>query len=185
MESQLFVLIVEDQESDCALVVREIRKHYQRALYERVDTAEGLRAALDARTWDIIISDYAMPRFDGISALKLVRERGLDIPFILASGTVGEEVAVAAVKAGANDYVMKDSLTRIGTVIEREIREVHARRESIKAHLAVREIDERNRAIITTAAEGIITFDRSGTIESFNQSAERIFGYSAEEAVGQ
>src|SRR5678815_3526966 len=95
---------------------------------ERVDTPESMRAALDRQSWDMVISDYVMPRFSGFAALRILQEKQLDLPFIIVSGHIGEETAVAAMKAGAHDYLMKDRLARLVPAVERELREADIRR---------------------------------------------------------
>jgi len=129
----LRVLIVEDSENDAELLLRELRRGGYAPEFERVETPEGLDEALSRESWDIIISDYAMPRFNGLHALKLTLEKGIDIPFIIVSGSIGEDVAVAAMKAGAHDYLMKNNLARLLPAIERELREVRVRQERRQA----------------------------------------------------
>ncbi len=129
--------MVEDSETDALLIVRQLRVAGYEPQFERVDTEAALRAALDRQAWDLIISDYNMPGFSGTAALSVLRERGLDIPFIFVSGSIGEDVAVAAMKAGASDYVMKERLKRLAPAIERELREVDVRRERRRAQDAV------------------------------------------------
>ncbi len=124
----LRVLIVEDVEDDAELLVQEIRRKGYDPLYERVDTEKAMQDALDRQTWDIVICDYSMPGFNAISAMELKRKNQNDLPLILVSGTIGEEVAVEAMKAGADDYVMKNNLTRIVPAIERELEEYEERR---------------------------------------------------------
>src|SRR5688572_26759058 len=99
MNTRLNVLIVEDVESDAELVLEQLRRGGYDPVFHRVDTAAGMNEALDTKSWDIIISDYAMPTFSGLAAVAILRARGLDIPFILVSGTIGEEVAVEAMRA--------------------------------------------------------------------------------------
>ena len=111
------------------LLIRELRREGYEISSERADTAAGLSAALDAQTWDIVLCDFNMPRFSGLEALQIVRGRGLDVPFIFVSGAIGEDVAVAAMKAGAQDYVMKGQLKRLPPAIERELRDAAVRRE--------------------------------------------------------
>lgn len=129
MSRSLSVLIVEDSENDAELVLRELRRCGYEPIYERVETPEAMGSALDRQTWDIIISDCNMPRFSSPSALALLKERGLDIPFIIVSGTIDEETTIAVIKAGANDYLLKNNLGRLIPVIEREIKEAKVRKE--------------------------------------------------------
>jgi signal transduction histidine kinase len=128
MSQKISVLIVEDSEPDCVLTVRLLEKSGGYEVYhERVDTADAMRKALKAKTWDLILSDYKMPQFSATLALEVLQETGLDIPFIIVSGSIGEETAVAAMKAGSHDYVMKDHLARLIPAIERELRDAQVR----------------------------------------------------------
>ncbi|MCC7573125.1 MAG: response regulator [Candidatus Methanofastidiosum sp.] len=126
-KSPLRVLIVEDSEDDAELLVRLIKKGDFNVNYERIDTAKQMVEALTNKQWDVIISDYKMPGFSGIKALEILNEFGIDIPFILVSGTIGEQLAVEAMRKGANDYLMKDNLSRLVPAIEREIKECNIR----------------------------------------------------------
>jgi signal transduction histidine kinase len=135
--SPLRLLLVEDSEDDAALVLRELRRGGYEVSHTRVESAEGLEAALDAGPWDVIITDYALPGFDGLAAFAQVRARGLDVPFLIVSGKIGEDVAVAAMKAGVHDFVLKDRMGRLAPAVAREIREaeVRAERRRIQEHL--------------------------------------------------
>jgi diguanylate cyclase (GGDEF)-like protein len=129
MPKPLRVLIVEDSENDSLLLLRGLWRGGYEPQFERVDTPETMAAALRAQEWDVVISDYSMPKFNGLAALWLLKQSGLDLPFILLSGTVGEDVAVEAMKAGAHDYVLKSNPQRLVYAIEREIREAEMRRQ--------------------------------------------------------
>jgi signal transduction histidine kinase len=129
---KLRALLVEDRRDDAELVIMELRRGGYEVVHERVETAAALTAALNRDGWDIVLSDFSMPRFSGPAALALVRGMGLDIPFIIISGTVGEEAAVAAMRSGANDYVFKGSLGRLCPAIDRELREAAMRAEQRK-----------------------------------------------------
>ena len=126
------VLFVEDSPEDAELVRRALERGGYRLIHERVDTREDLLAALERCPWEIVLSDYAMPQFSGPGALEVVRSRGLDVPFIIVSGTIGEDAAVAAMRSGANDYVLKQSLARLCPAVERELREAELRAERRK-----------------------------------------------------
>ncbi len=128
MSVPLRVLLVEDSADDAELVLRALRRGGYQPEHRRVDTPEDMARALDEHDWDIVLADYAMPRFSAFDALAMVQERGLDIPFIVISGTIGEEIAVQAMKAGAHDYLMKDNLARLVPAVERELREADERR---------------------------------------------------------
>jgi signal transduction histidine kinase len=124
MGKPLRVLIVEDNEPDALLVVHELKSGGFDVMFERVDTAETMSAALAKQTWDIVLSDYSMPRFSAPLALALVKERNPDLPFIIVSGTVTEDIAVEAIHAGAHDFMAKGKLGRLIPAIERELRDV-------------------------------------------------------------
>jgi len=128
----LKVLIVEDSEQDAALLLRELQKAGYSPVYRRVDTASDMSNALDTASWDIIISDHSMPSFSSLDALQILRDKGLDLPFIIVSGQIREDTAVGAMKIGANDYIMKGNLKRLGPVIERELEELANRRQRRK-----------------------------------------------------
>ncbi|AEE92634.1 Response regulator receiver modulated metal dependent phosphohydrolase [Tepidanaerobacter acetatoxydans Re1] len=127
MNKPLRVLIVDDSEDDTLLLVRKLKRDGFNPTFERVDTPEAMEDALSKNTWDIILSDYNIPRFDAFAALDMLKKSGIDIPFIIVSGAIGEETAVAAMKAGAHDYVMKDNLARLVAAIERELGEAQIR----------------------------------------------------------
>ncbi|WP_434383913.1 hybrid sensor histidine kinase/response regulator [Melittangium boletus] len=125
----LKLLLIEDAEDDALLVLRELRRSGYDVTCTRVETAEALLQALKTSPWDAIISDYALPRFDALAAFHLVRLRGLDVPFLIVSGQMGEDTAVAAMKAGVHDFMLKDRLTRLGPALTRELREARLRAE--------------------------------------------------------
>src|SRR5919106_762119 len=129
MGIKLRVLIVEDQDDDALMLLRMLRRAGYELTFERVDTAKALEAALDRQTWDIIIADYTLAKFNALAALAHVKERGFDVPFIIVSGSIGEDIAVAAMKAGTHDYIMKNNLARLIPAVERELREAEQRRQ--------------------------------------------------------
>jgi signal transduction histidine kinase/ActR/RegA family two-component response regulator len=131
----LRVLIVEDSPDDALLLELELRRAGYQPMCQRVEKAAELSAALDQRPWQAIIADYVLPSFSGLDALRLVKARGLDVPFIIVSGHITENTAVAAMKAGAHDYVMKNNLARLGPAIDRELQEAGLRRERRAAEL--------------------------------------------------
>lgn len=174
----LHVIIVEDSEDDVALILRQLRRGGYDPTHIRVETASQLIAGLEEGIWDIVISDYSLPQFSGLAAIEICAKRGFDIPFILVSGTVGEEEAVQAMKAGAHDYLMKGNLPRLAPAVRRELREAQARRERLRA-------EARLASILDTAADAIIGVDESRNIVFFNQGAEDIFGYETREILGE
>jgi signal transduction histidine kinase len=151
-DKSIRVLLVEDSEDDAALVLRELYRADYEPIWIRVQTREAMLLALE-QTWDIVLSDYSLPDFDAPSALSVVKECGLDVPFLIVSGTIGEEVAVQAMKLGAHDYILKDRLTRLAPAIERELREarVRAERKRMRHELLVAE----RMAAIGTLAAGV------------------------------
>jgi len=143
----LQVLLIEDSADDAALLTIELQRAGFAPACTRIETRADLVAALERQAWDLIIADYRLPRFDGLAALSSVKEKGLDLPFIIVSGYITETAAVTAMKAGAHDYVMKDNLARLGPAVERELREAGVRRERRRAEEALRrfydELEER------------------------------------------
>jgi len=133
----LRALIVEDSEDDTALLLHELRRGGYELNYSRVETAETMSTALSTRTWDIVFSDFSMPHFNAFAALELLRGTQIDLPFIIVSGTIGEDRAVTAMKAGAHDYILKGNLKRLVPAVNRELREAHNRRERRKADATI------------------------------------------------
>jgi len=124
----LWVVIVEDQEDDASLMLHELRRAQFEPEFERVETEQELKAALEKGGWDIVLSDHGLPRFNSLQALNMLNQSELDLPFIIVSGSIGEDLAVAAMKSGAHDYIMKNNLARLGPAVEREMREAETRR---------------------------------------------------------
>ena len=124
----LRALVVEDREDDALLLVRLLQREGYAVRWRRVDGREALREALEGEPWDVVLCDFRMPRFDARQALQVVRAHDPDMPFVVVSGTVGEDVAAEMMRAGANDYVMKDNLTRLPAAVTRELREADERR---------------------------------------------------------
>lgn len=185
MNRPLRVLIVEDSEDDAELLVYELERGCYVPIYERVDTPDAMNAALDKQQWDIVVADYTLPSFSGPAALNLLKERGLDLPFIIVSGTIGEEIAVAAMKAGAHDYLMKGKLARLAPAVERELREAVERRKRREAEQAVRQNEERFRALIENALDIITVLGADGLIQYESPSIEKVLGYKLGALIGK
>jgi PAS domain S-box-containing protein/putative nucleotidyltransferase with HDIG domain len=174
MSKHLDVLIIEDSEYDTELLLRELKRNGYELEYERVETAEAMISALYGKKWDVILSDYSMPKFNGSAALKILDESGADIPFIFVSGTMGEDAAVGAMVEGASDYVVKSNLNRLMPAIERELREAKVRR----AH---RIIEKQYEVILQMARDGFWIIDVDGHFLEVNDAFCQMIGYSRDE----
>lgn len=179
MTRPLRALIVEDSERDADLLLRELRRGGFDVTFERVDTAEAMSAALEKQTWDIVFCDYSMPRLDAPTALSLMRGTGLDLPFLIVSGTVGEDAAVEAMKAGAHDYFRKDKLSpRLVPVIERELREASGRAERRRAESALLEKEAQYRQVVESVRAVVWRAEaRTFRFTFVSPEAEKILGY--------
>ncbi len=151
--SPLRVLIVEDSELDAGLMVRELERSGRIVAWERAEEAAELKAALARGAWDLVLSDYSLPRFSGLEALEIVKASGLDLPFLIISGAIGEEVAVGAMIAGAHDYLLKDHLTRLAAAVARELREAEERRARRQAEAAAQAAQVETRRLLQAAEE--------------------------------
>ena len=176
-------LLVEDEEDDAKLILRELRARGYGVTSERVDTPEALRAALERAPWDLVISDFSMPQFSGLDALKILQASGRDLPFILVSGAMGEETAVNAMRAGAHDYLLKDKLTRLGPAVQRELREAAQRHARCEAELALIASEERFRRAIVDAPIPIMIHADDGAIIQTSRMWQTLTGYTAAELV--
>lgn len=206
MNLHLRVLIVEDSEDDMLLMLRELRRGGYTLDYARVETPLAMQAALDRQLWDVAIADYTLPAFSAPEALKLLQSQGLDLPFIIVSGTIGEEIAVAAMKAGAHDYIIKGNLTRLLPAVERELREAEERHKRRSAEQSLRESEERirlqaqelaraNNALQEHADElaelynqapcGYHSLDKNGIFVRINDTELKMLGYARDEILGK
>lgn len=179
MRNPIRTLIIEDSPEDAKLLVNELQRGGCEVLSERVQSAGSLRTALAEQEWDLILCDYTMPDFSGLEALAIVKAAGLDVPFIYVSGTIGEEKAVETMRAGAQDYVMKDRMNRLAPAVQREMREAEERRERRRAQARIQE----QAALLDLVPEAVIVRDREGIIRFWNHGAERLYGWTKAEAV--
>jgi len=185
MPKQLRALIVEDSEVDAELLLLELARGGYHVVYRRVETGPDMQRALAEGSWEIVLSDYSLPTFDALSALQVLKASGLDIPLIIISGTIGEDIAVHALKAGAYDFMTKARLARLLPAIERELRECQLRRRQREDELERRAVEDRFRAIMETATEGVVAADDAGCVAYANPAAEHMFGVSDEELIGK
>ncbi len=180
MAVPLRVLVVEDSEDDALLLVRELKRGGYEPDATRVETPERMEELLASDAWDAVVADYALPKFSAPAALELVQRGGYDLPFIIVSGKIGEETAVAAMRAGAHDYIMKDNLARLVPAIQREIKEAEERQSRRVAQAALRQSEERYRLVVENANEAIVII-QDGQHRFFNARALAIAGYDREE----
>jgi signal transduction histidine kinase/DNA-binding response OmpR family regulator len=171
------VLIVEDKPADAELVLRELRRADFDPQWNRVETEEAYLEHLNPDL-DLILSDYVMPEFSGLRALELAKERGYGIPFIIVSGTMGEDVAVEAIRLGATDYLLKDRTTRLGSAVNRALLEASREEVLLKA-------GGLQSAIFNSAYFSCIATDEKGIIQLFNVGAERMLGFTASDVVNK
>ena len=180
----LQVLIVEDSQNDAALLEIELERAGYETACHRVETGEAMSAALTERLWDLVIADYIMPHFNGLAALALVKEKGLDLPFIIVSGHITDDTAVAAMKAGAHDYVMKDNLARLGSAVQRELREAAIRREQRRSEEKLKVEHSFREAIENSVPSGIAAIDLDGQQTYVNPAFCAMVGWSETDLVG-
>jgi len=158
----LRLLVVEDSPQDAEIAVREIRRGGFDVTWKRAETAEAMRAALQEKTWDVILCDYQMPQFSGLAAIALLKETGIDIPLIVVSGVIGEDTAVECMRSGAHDYIMKSNLFRLVPAIERELKEAESRKERKLAEEALlikdQALESSINAIALSGLDGKLTY---------------------------
>jgi PAS domain S-box-containing protein len=186
MKKNLHILIIEDSESDAKLVVHTLQSSGYLVHYQRVERSENMKTALQTRNWDVVISDYNLPAFSAPKALETLQSCGLDIPFIVVSGTIGEEAAVALMKAGASDYIMKGNLLRLVPAVEREIQEAKTRREQRKAERELAEERDLLRTLLDNLPDRIYFKDLQCRFTRISKSLADHFGIiDPSEAIGK
>lgn len=179
------ILLVEDIPSDAELILYELRKAKINYEHQKVENEEQYLRALREYKPDIILADYSLPRFNALQALSIIKDENLIVPFILVTGSQSEEIAVECIKNGADDYILKTSLTRLPTAFYNSIKIKQEVKNRLDAELKLRESEAYKSAILNTAADSIITVDEKGNIELFNKAAENLFGYTEEEITGK
>jgi diguanylate cyclase (GGDEF)-like protein/PAS domain S-box-containing protein len=179
----LRALVVEDSREDTDLLRLQLKRHGYEPVIERVETPDEMRRLLAEQPWDLVIADYSLPRFNAIEALSVLHEHDLDLPFIILSGTIGEETAVAAMKAGAHDYIMKGNAARLIPAIERELRDASDRVVRRRAERALRENERQFRSLIEHSSDITTVVNLGGTILYLSPSIERILGHRSQDLV--
>ncbi|MFZ4522960.1 MAG: PAS domain S-box protein [Bacteroidales bacterium] len=180
-DKNLRILVVEDSSADAELNIRLLRKAGYAVSFKRVETATEMTKALQSETWDLVLSDYLMPKFSVQAALEIYHEFGDNIPFIVISGAIGEEKAVQLIKDGAHDYLLKSNMTRFISVVERELRETLSQKELIKTTNALISSEVKFKSYIDNAPDGVFVADDKGNYIEINEAACRITGYSKDE----
>ncbi len=179
------VLFIEDREDDAQLLMRELRKGGFEPSYERVETEVAMRLALARRKWDVVISDYSMPAFSAPGALRALKESGFELPFIVVSGSIGEDRAVSVLKDGASDFISKENLSRLVSALERELRDTASRRARREAEAALSASNERITALVSASPIAMVVIERTGAVALWNPAARRIFALSEAQALGR
>lgn len=182
------LLFVEDDENDVLLLLREMKKNGVGEVdWKRVETADDFRTAIETEgPWDAILADYVLPAFDAVSALELFKTLETDIPFIVISGKVGEDVVVETMKAGAHDYILKDNLMRLGAALKREIRESKRRQRHRETRMALSDTEDKFRTIFNFIVDPVFVhqYPSAGSLGGFievNDAACEMYGYAREE----
>ena len=184
MSKPLRVLVVEDSEDDAYFLIRELKKNGFEPQFARVESARQMTEALETKKWDIVISDHSVPGFGSLEALEIIKKKQVDIPFIVLSGTIGEEVAVNVMKAGASDYVMKGKLTRLYPSIERELREAQSREARRAAEDALKRNRQELEEFFDHAPVGMRWDAADGTILRVNEAELKLLGYGRSDYLG-
>lgn len=184
MKDKLRALIIDDSDTDAELLRLELKRTGYDASCARVQTAAALRAALE-QDWDVALSDYSMPGFSGMEALAILKANAKAIPVIIVSGTIGEETAVAALQGGADDFLVKGKLARLGAAIERSRREHRSRIAREQAERGLRDSEERYRRIIETTNEGVWWLDATTKATFVNERLGRLLGYASHQLLGE
>ncbi len=181
----LHALLVEDSEADAFLILRELNRGGFEPVHERVENASEMSAALAKKTFDVVLADYVMPQFNGIEALALMKSKGLDLPFIIISGKIGENTAVEAMKAGAHDYIMKDNLKRLAPAIKRELEQASLRQERKISQEKLEEGKQNYRCLAESISDVFLAMDSQLRCTYWNKACESLTGVSARKVLGR
>jgi len=184
-DNSFHVLLLEDNASDAKLLERSLFKRWQNIDIKRIFSAEEMHKALSDQEWDIIISDFSMPQFTGLEALDILQESKLDIPFIMVSGKMGEDVAVEVMRAGAQDYILKDKLARLIPAIERELSEWETRKLHKKTKEELRISETAWAKTFSSIADSIMLVDSEGIVKQINKATVNTFNLPESEILGK
>lgn len=185
MNKELNILILEDRPADAELLKMELRREGIAFKAKQVDSEPAFTQALLDPTLDLVLADYSLPAFDGLAALHMTRQHRPHLPFILVSGTLGEEIAVQALHCGATDYVLKQRMARLGPAVRRALQEAESHRQFLKTEEDLRRSEERCRTLLETARDIIFTLTSEGVITSVNSRFQDITGWTREEWIGR
>ncbi|MHA1963761.1 MAG: ATP-binding protein [Candidatus Thorarchaeota archaeon] len=185
VNKEVRVLLIEDSEDDALLIERVLLKGGLQPTLERVSTADEMNRALDEHTWDTVLCDYMMPKFSIKDAMKEIELRGLDLPFIIVSGTISDEIAVEMMQAGAHDYLTKNNLSRLVPAMEREISEAGQRRKRRVAEEALRESERKHRMLVESLTDTVFVLEPDGEISEFYSQSGIIPGVSPGKHLGR
>ena len=184
LSTKIRVLIVEDSEEDAILIVRELKSDGLQVSFLRVDTEQAMREALNDN-WDVVLSDYNMPKFSALAALEVLKKSKKDLPFIVVSGTIDDDIAVQLMQAGAHDYVMKDNLNRLASAIDREIGDAKIRRQKKEGILALEHAVEEWDVTFNAMSDAVFILSTQYGIVKCNNAAESLIGKKREDIIGK
>ncbi len=185
MGKPLQVLIIEDSEDDMLVLLHILEQNDYDLTYIRVETAADMSAALEQSDWDVILCDYVIPGFGAPKALSVLKDTGLDIPFIILSGTINEDTVVPVLKAGAHDFIFKERMARLIPAIEREIREANIRQKQRETEAELENVLQKLNFHVENSPLGVIEWNSEFQVTRWSSSAEKIFGWQAAEAIGR
>ena len=178
MSEPFKLLLVEDNEDDAELILSELRRRGHRPEALRIDCLEAIETAFSTQSWDCVLSDFSLPTCNGLDVLRTVRQQDPDVPFLFVSGSIGEEVAVAAMRAGAHDYILKDNLKRLEPAVARELKDAVERREHRETARTLRQVEAKLRRVFESRMTGMVFWRSDGTALEANEEFLRLTGYT-------
>lgn len=181
MARPLRVLLIEDNEGDAALMLRELQRGGYEPVVWRVETPDAMHHTLQQEPWDVVLADWSLPKFSALFALEILKSHGLDLPFIIVSGTIGEEAVISAMKAGAHDFVSKEHLGRLVLTIERELREADDRQARKLAETALASSEERLQLVGRATNDAVRDWDLSTNGMWWNEGFSALFGHQVQD----